>query len=120
MKRYLALLSIFSIMTLSAFSFPSMLDKGNGSELPVANTELRKKIDKHVIFPVFQQQNMQGTVDVSFQIDNDGNLKIIQINSSNPELIDYVVSKLKKIHLDKEDSSIGQTIKYRFVFKKQA
>jgi len=120
MKKYFALLSMSSILTLSAFSFPSNVEVGKDSDVPTEYSALRKKIDRHVIFPVFQQQNMQGTVDVSFQIDNDGNLKIIQINSSNPELIDYVLSKLKKIQLDKEDSSIGQTIKYRFVFKKQA
>jgi hypothetical protein len=120
MKRSIALLGMLSIIVLSAFNLPANASEGLGLGDNTASSSLRRKIDRHVIFPVFQQENMQGTVDVSFQIDLEGHLKIIQINSTNPELIDYVVTKLKKIQLDKEDGNVGQTIKYRFVFKKQA
>lgn len=77
-------------------------------------------VDKHVVFPIFQDQNMEGTVEVSFKINTEGQVNILNIKSSNPDLIDYVVKKLKKIKLEKSDDSVGQTIKYRFVFKKQA
>ena len=86
---------------------------------PAENT-LKKLVDKHMIYPVFQNDDMEGTVDVSFKINTEGKVNILNIKSSNPDLIDYVVKKLKKIQLDQSDQSIGQTIKYRFVFKKQA
>ena len=63
---------------------------------------------------------LEGTVEVAFKIDAQGKVNILNINASNPKLIDYVVKKLSKIQLDQGDSQSGKVIKYRFVFKKQA
>jgi outer membrane biosynthesis protein TonB len=113
MKRAIILsLTILLATGLSAFAA--------GPTGSTVNEEIKKYIDKHMVYPVFQNQNMEGTVEVSFRINNDGKLNILNIKSSNPDLIDYVVKKLKKIQLDKADENTGQTIKYRFVFKKQA
>jgi hypothetical protein len=57
---------------------------------------------------------------VSFRIDGSGKVEIISINATSPQLADYVIKKLNKIQLQKGDPQIGQVIKYRFVFKKQA
>jgi hypothetical protein len=64
--------------------------------------------------------DLEGTVEVAFRIDASGKVDILNINASNPKLIDYVVKKLGKIQLDQIDSQPGKVIKYRFVFKKQA
>lgn len=66
------------------------------------------------------EPNMDGVVEVSFQIDTQGKVQIININSTSPQLAEYVIKKLNKIQLDKSDSQIGKIIRYRFVFKKQA
>lgn len=63
---------------------------------------------------------LEGTVEVAFKIDAQGKVNILNINASNPKLIDYVVKKLSKIQLDQGESQSGKVIKYRFVFKKQA
>jgi len=63
---------------------------------------------------------LEGTVEVAFKIDTQGRVNILNINASNPMLIDYVVKKLSKIQLDQGSSQSGKVIKYRFVFKKQA
>jgi hypothetical protein len=94
--------------------------KGGEKPNPEESSNLKKLVDKHMVYPVFQKENMEGTVEVSFRINKEGKLNILNIKASNPELVDYVVKKLKKIQLDQNDESIGQTIKYRFVFKKQA
>lgn len=70
-----------------------------------------------VTFPVTQ---FQGTVEVSFKIEKDGTINIVNINANNPELIEYVIAKLGKIQLDPAYRDIGKTIKYRFKFKKEA
>jgi len=67
-----------------------------------------------------REKDLDGTVEVSFRIDGSGKVEIISINATSPQLADYVIKKLNKIQLQKGDPQIGQVIKYRFVFKKQA
>lgn len=67
-----------------------------------------------------QQPNMDGVVEVSFKIDNQGKAEILNINATSPKLADYVLKKLAKIQLEKSNDQSGKVIKYRFVFKKQA
>ena len=63
---------------------------------------------------------MDGVVEVSFKIDNEGKVQIINMNSTSPQLAEYVIKKLNKIQLQQGDSQVGKIIRYRFVFKKQA
>ena len=91
-------------------------------ETMINNTgeKLKKQINRHMFYPIFAQQEMHGTVEVSFMINEEGTVKVLNIQSTNPDLVDYVLKKLKKIKLAEDDESVGKTIKYRFVFKKQA
>jgi selenocysteine lyase/cysteine desulfurase len=67
-----------------------------------------------------QQPNLDGLVEVSFRIDAAGKIQIVHINSTSPQLTEYVVSKLSKIKLSNDTAGDGKVITYRFVFKKQA
>ncbi|MFM9005013.1 MAG: hypothetical protein ACKOSR_05850, partial [Flavobacteriales bacterium] len=67
-----------------------------------------------------QQPNMDGLVEVSFKIDAAGKIQIVHINSTSPQLTEYVVNKLSKIKLSSDAAPDGKVITYRFVFKKQA
>lgn len=64
--------------------------------------------------------NLDGIVEVSFKIDNSGKVQVLNINSTSPQLSDYVMKKLGKIQLEEGNTQAGKVIKYRFVFKKQA
>jgi outer membrane biosynthesis protein TonB len=66
------------------------------------------------------QGNLEGTVEVSFKIDAQGHVEILSLASTSPQLADYVIKKLAQVKLEKGDPQVGQVIKYRFVFKKQA
>ncbi len=68
----------------------------------------------------FDQESEARTVEVSFRIKENGKVEIINIESNDPKLIDYVVGKLKKIQLKDGQGSKGEVIRYRFVFKEQA
>ena len=61
----------------------------------------------------------QGVIEVSFKIDKNGEVEITTINSDNPELIGYIIQRLKKIKLDPDIYHTGQVIKYKFDFNKQ-
>lgn len=67
-----------------------------------------------------QEPNLDGVVEVSFKIDNAGKVQIINMNSTSPQLAEYVIKKLSRIQLEQSDSQVGKIIRYRFVFKKQA
>lgn len=67
-----------------------------------------------------EEPNMDGVVEVSFKIDSEGKVQIINMNSTSPQLAEYVIKKLSKIQLQQGDSQVGKIIRYRFVFKKQA
>lgn len=67
-----------------------------------------------------EQPNMDGLVEVSFKIDATGIIQIVHIDSTSPQLTEYVVNKLRKIKLTNETKSDGRVITYRFAFKKQA
>jgi hypothetical protein len=69
---------------------------------------------------VHEQPNMDGLVEVSFKIDATGIIQIVHIDSTSPQLTEYVVNKLGKIKLTNETKSDGRVITYRFMFKKQA
>jgi hypothetical protein len=83
---------------------------------------LPERVDGSVQFSPDQVsvKDLEGTVEVSFRIDPKGKVEIIHIAATSPQLADYVIKKLNRIHLDSGDPQIGQVIKYRFVFKKQA
>ena len=66
------------------------------------------------------KSELEGTVEVSFKIDNGGKVQILEMNATSQALADYVIKKLNKIQLEKSDYNSGQIITYRFVFKKQA
>lgn len=66
------------------------------------------------------QPNMDGLVEVSFKVDATGKIQIVHINSTSPQLTEYVVKKLSKIKLDNNAGGNSKVITYRFVFKKQA
>jgi hypothetical protein len=65
-------------------------------------------------------QEFEGTVEVSFRIDETGRAEILNIAATSPQLAEYVIKKLAQISLGKDDPQIGQVIRYRFVFRKQA
>lgn len=115
----LILFSLVSAISLQAIT-PSEVAPHEEVLISNAGEKLKKQINRHMFYPIFAQQEMHGTVEVSFMINEEGTVKVLNIQSTNPDLVDYVLEKLKKIKLSEDDESVGKTIKYRFVFKKQA
>lgn len=109
--------AIIAALLLSAST--GMLAQGHGTDQVAQDSTPVKTInivDDNMQAPV---PTLEGTVEVSFKIQEDGKVEIVNIQANNPELIKYVVQKLKKIELDPGDQEIGKTVKYRFFFKKQ-
>jgi|GEM_PF-1142155 hypothetical protein len=123
MKKAIAIsLILFSMVSAISLQAITPTEDSTRKETMINNTgeKLKKQINRHMFYPIFAQQEMHGTVEVSFMINEEGTVKVLNIQSTNPDLVDYVLKKLKKIKLAEDDESVGKTIKYRFVFKKQA
>ncbi|GEM_PF-2153110 len=105
----------FAIVLMSIFLQPLWAIQTNGKHPQKGKTAQPEKV-----YPQDQEPNLDGVVEVSFKIDNLGKVQILNINSTSPQLSDYVIKKLGKIQLDEGTSQLGKVIKYRFVFKKQA
>jgi hypothetical protein len=111
MKRLLQIFFVFAILSL----FGTLAS--SASDIPPQKGRSKSQDSKTKNDP---EPNLDGIVEVSFKIDNVGKVQILNINSTSPQLSDYVIKKLSKIQLEQGDSQIGKVIKYRFVFKKQA
>ena len=122
MKKAIAVsLILFSMVSTMSLKAITLAEVAPLEETMIGNTDekLKRQINRHMYYPIFAQQEMHGTVEVSFTINEEGTVKVLNIQSTNPDLVDYVLQKLKKIKLSEDDESVGKTIKYRFVFKKQ-
>lgn len=108
---------IFSVFALNAMAYGSIAQQRNPSQ----TKQTQQPADSSAVKNEVSVSQLEGTVEVSFMINAEGKAQILKINASNPALVDYVVKKLNKIQLEGESNSqVGQVIKYRFVFKKQA
>ncbi len=105
----------FALLLFSAILLWSL--RANGS---IANHFNHSQKEQSAINDEEQEPNLDGVVEVSFKIDNTGKVQIINMNSTSPQLAEYVIKKLSKIQLQQGDSQMGKIIRYRFVFKKQA
>ncbi|MFM1931697.1 MAG: hypothetical protein RL226_1000 [Bacteroidota bacterium] len=94
---------------------PSFGKAGNDLE-----RDVRRAINRHMIFPAQEAEQMAGVVEVNFTIDEDGTVRVLSIESTNTPLKNYVLSRLERIKLNGNEANRGQTIRYRFVFKPKA
>ena len=70
-------------------------------------------------YPLLAEGDMCGDVSVSFTVTNKGKIDVLKIDSSNPDLIPFVMRRLDKVALPLNDSTIGTTKSYIFTFKKE-
>jgi hypothetical protein len=87
----------------------------NGHEEDCVVGEDQKPVTKNIA-----HKNHEGVVEVVMKVDQKGQWKVVNMAATNEELAKYVLSKLKEYNLQANSKSVGQVVKYRFVFKKQA
>ncbi len=87
----------------------------NGHEEDCVVGEDQKPLTKNLT-----HKNHEGVVEVIMKVDQKGQWKVVNMAATNEELAKYVLSKLKEYNMQANSKSVGQVVKYRFVFKKQA
>lgn len=94
---------------------------GYGIPFHKKQTDKPRAKNQSKIAPVSElEPNLDGIVEVSFKVNAQGTIQILSINSTSPQLADYILKKLGKVQLKPDSSDAPEkVIKYSFVFKKQ-
>lgn len=94
--------------------------KSNATEIAMLKKELNRELSKNMVFPYLERDvEMYGTVITTFVVDREGKLEVLDIKSTNPNLIDHVRRKLAKVDLKDNNDGIWRKTTVRFVFKKE-
>ncbi|MCB0816283.1 MAG: hypothetical protein KDB77_02070, partial [Flavobacteriales bacterium] len=79
---------------------------------------LERELNRHVIFPVMEEKkDMTGEVFVSFVVNTEGKLVVIDCNSANQELRNYVLRRLERVDIGDNPNGVWKTTRMRFVFR---
>lgn len=111
-------ISILSLLLLLNISLIANNENGNKdkSNNNYCNS-LKKEIQSLVSFPDFAKQNKtEGFVLVQFEYDSDGYLKVLNANSNDDLLKNYVIQKLETFQMCKHAqlSSMDKTMRFDF------
>ena len=109
MKKYLAI-------TLAAIF---IIANATATFAQFNSTQLDEKLDRYISFPYLSNVDMYGTVSVIFDVNEEGRLDVKNIISDNPNLVEFVERRLKKIILPLDDETIGTTQDIILNFKKE-
>lgn len=104
---YFLLMSTFGIIA----SVPANVNSA-------AKEQMRKEIGSQIMCPAFVTENSElNEVKAIVQVDETGKVKVVEVNSGNPQLKDYVVAELAKLKI-KNPATTEQfvlVIKFRVV-----
>ena len=86
--------NLFSIFISTIFLLSIAANQVNAQD--PSQSKLNKKINNSIAYPILADGNMDGEVAVTFSVNSKGKLSVIKIDSSNPNLIPYVIKRLKR------------------------
>lgn len=81
---------------------------------------LDRALNRHLSFPLFEKGDMTGEVYVSFVIDTEGKVAVLECNSSNPRLKDYVMRKLAKVDIGDNPDGIWKRTHMKISFRPES
>jgi hypothetical protein len=81
---------------------------------------LDRALNKHLSFPLLDSKDMTGEVYVSFVIDKEGRVEVLDCNSANEDLREYVLRKLARIDIGDNPQGIWRTTHMHITFRPEA
>lgn len=94
-----------------AFPVPSALKR------TTMERNLDRALNKHLAFPVLAEENMIGEVEVSFVINTEGRIEVLNCTSRNEPLRAYVLRKLARIDIGDNPEGIWKTTHMHITFR---
>lgn len=97
--------------------FSSLTTFAGGPDAVGNPNNLRKHILQKIDYPDFARSlGVEGSVLVSFEVNKDGFINIVEINASDAILKNHVITKLRSIRLCPFDVNAGQVHNMKFNF----
>ncbi len=78
---------------------------------------LDRALSRHLSFPLAEKGDMTGEVYVSFAIDTEGKIAVLECTSKNEKLKDYVIRKLARIDIGENPTGIWKTTHMKISFQ---
>ncbi len=110
----IAMLSLlFMLIGFSAFS------KSEISATEKETFEIRKQLYSQIQFPKFIKEKYSGeeSVNVFFQVEKDGNIKVVKTDSKNDSLIKFIVLEMENAKLESVKVNNENVYKINIHFK---
>lgn len=114
-------LLIATIFTLgSAFAARPISDDGSfAPERTALERSLDRALNRHLSFPLATKEDMTGEVFVSFVIDQEGKVEVMECHAENEGLKDYVLRKLARIDIGNNPDGVWKTTHLRIHFRRE-
>jgi hypothetical protein len=82
---------------------------------------LDRQLSKHLSFPLLERgHDMTGEVTISFVVNTEGRIEVLNATSNNEDLRAYVLRKLSKVDIGSNPEGVWRTSHIRFVFRPEA
>ncbi len=114
--RSIILLALSLIMG-STFSADPIRHNDSSMKRSTLERNLDRALNRHLSFPLAAQGDMIGEVYVSFVIDKDGDLQVLDCRSANAELREHVLTKLARINVGQNPEGIWKTTHMHIRFR---
>lgn len=83
--------------------------------------ELRRQIDRFVSYPLLRNEvTMDGDVYVSFVVDREGRIEVVDAHGDNAALCEYVLRRLAQVDIGENPDGTWRTTHMRFTFGPEA
>ena len=110
------ILKIMAVIFLSGI----VLNSNAGSVPSKSSNSLSKELGKIISYPESAvKNNLEGSVCVSFKLNEEGKVVINEITATNSEFKNYVENKLQNTTFKNINDLIGFDMIYRFNFRKE-
>ncbi len=89
----------------------------SGSNRTTLERNLERALNRHMTFPAVEKTDMTGDVYVSFVIDKEGRVEVIDCNATNERLKEHVLNKLARIDIGDNPDGFWRTTHMRISFR---
>lgn len=117
-QRTMLLLTAMFIITASQAAGPA--HKAGASHTDRLERALDRALDRHLSFPYAAKGDMTGEVYVSFVIDKEGHIQVLDCRAENDRLKDHVLRKLARIDIGDNPEGVWRTTHMRIRFAPEA
>ena len=114
--RFTLLLAV--VLTLGqARATEPLFTNTNDAKRSALERNLDRALNKHLSFPLLDDKDITGEVYVSFVIDQEGRVEVLDCNSANDDLREYVLRKFARIDIGDNPQGIWRTTHMHITFR---